>query len=176
MDPLTPNTAAILDYLAANYDTNTNSDDLNLLNSVNDNMSFPGMPGMPAAAPSIPQMPFQTLNKGMPNSLPPSAFNMPLPGRDTPEATPESTKSTSNSPKQAKAAEDADGSDSDALVAITDTTARRKSVTGAGQGAQNKRKAGHTHKVEQVSDEDDGERLRHACQGIIGLTCRLGIR
>jgi hypothetical protein len=175
MDPLTPNTSALLDYIAANYDASGNN--LNLLNGANENMSFPGT--FFDSASSFPTVPaIQTthnanvntnkgagLGSGMLNSLPPSAFNMPVPGRDTPEATPESSNSngTGNSPVERAAAAkkrgtstdvDADaegdgGSDSDALVAITDTADRRKSKGAAGQGvgAQNKRKAVHAHKV-----------------------------
>ena len=86
---------------------------------------------------------------------------MPVPGRDTPEATPESTNGAETSPTEKTKGGIAVGedSDSDALVEVKDAKNRRKSMGGAGQGAgaQNKRKAGHAHKVEQVSDEEEGE-------------------
>lgn len=89
---------------------------------------------------------------GIPNSLPPSAFfnipNMPVPGRDTPEHTPESSLGTEGSPERERAKEeiieDESGSGSN----------RRKST---GDGAVNKRKAGHGHTVQQESEEDDCE-------------------
>lgn len=148
MDPLTPNTTALLEYIASNYNNN---------NGTNDLFNNPAVPQQPMS------LPFSTNSKGMPNSLPPSAFNMPVPGRDTPEATPESSNGADASPddrakrgKSGSADIDA-GSDSDALVAVDDPKSRRKSMNGtSGAGAQNKRKAGHTHKVEQVSDEEEG--------------------
>lgn len=165
MEPLTPNTSALLDYISANFDPNNPSTDF--LNTPADTNTFQQVPPFttnpnPAQLPFSSSLPKGNLNmshNGMPHSLPPSAFNMPVPGRDTPEATPESTNGAETSPTEKTKGGIAVGedSDSDALVEVKDAKNRRKSMGGAGQGAgaQNKRKAGHAHKVEQVSDEEE---------------------
>jgi hypothetical protein len=74
MEPLTPNTAAILEYLSANMPA---SDAPN---------------GFPAP-----------ITKDMPDSLPPSAFfNVPTTGLETPDRTPESSLGASASPEERK--------------------------------------------------------------------------
>lgn len=84
-----------------------------------------------------------------PQSLPPSAFfNMPVPGRDTPEDTPESSHQASESPDRHGAVL----SDSDDEKGVHRKGGQGRKDSGAGM---HKRKAGG-HVLEH-DDEDDGE-------------------
>lgn len=124
MDALSPNTAALLSYLSANGDPSFSFDE------------------------PVPQKYPQS---GQPQSLPPSAFfNMPIPGRDTPELTPESSNPASESPDALKGMAVTD-SDEDRTHSKSTTRKTSDSAT------VNKRKAGHGHTVqEEPDDEDDG--------------------
>ncbi|RSH87422.1 hypothetical protein EHS25_003332 [Saitozyma podzolica] len=126
MDALSPNTAAFLDYLSTSAAADLQSSSLpNSSSNANAN----------------------------PTSLPPSAFfPMPVPGRDTPEATPESSNNDSVSPpglqqKQSSyIVSDSEGESPDR---------RKSSGGGAGAGANNKRRAGHSHGKDVEEDDDD---------------------
>src|SRR6478736_1457356 len=121
MDALSPNTAAFLDYLSTSAAADLQSSNLSTLPNAN------------------------------PTSLPPSAFfPMPVPGRDTPEATPESSNNDSVSPpgQQQKQSSyivsDSEGESPDR---------RKSSGGGGGAGVNNKRRAGHSH-GKDVEEED----------------------
>lgn len=137
MDTLSPNTSALLSYLSADDMTSFSFDHL-----------------LADPTPKI----SQGYTNPNPTSLPPSAFfNMPVPGRDTPELTPESSSNAaSESPEGLRAVMHTD-SEEDAVMA-------RRASAGAGAGGRkgseaavvNKRKAGHGHTVQEHDDEDEG--------------------
>jgi AP-1-like factor len=121
MDPMTPNTSAFLSYLSS------------------------ALASDPSAGFENPQPVSSTYEKPNPTSLPPSAFfNMPLPGRDTPEDTPPSSvEAPSQSPE--KRAGGYDG-----LSPDTDEGSER------GHDPNHKRKVGHGHVRQEEDDEEDG--------------------
>jgi hypothetical protein len=125
MDALSPNTSALLNYLSATNETS---------------FSFGDYPAENVKIASA-----------NPTSLPPSAFfNAPRPSRDTPELTPESSNTASESPEGLRAVMATD-SEEDVRVGVKGHNARKASDA----GAMNKRKAGHGHTVQEEHDDED---------------------
>lgn len=116
--PLSPNTSAFLSYIAA------------------------------AAADTV-QNEQQQKNAALnPTSLPPSAFfNMPLPGRDTPEDTPPSSNEPSVSPERALSLSDSE----------PEGTRGTKSASGQQQNQQHKRKAAGRQSSGRKAEDDSAD-------------------
>jgi AP-1-like factor len=125
MEPLTPNTSAFLSYLSSNVDQDS---------TFTNNLGY-------------------DKQQSNPTSLPPSAFfNLPLPGRDTPEDTPPSSvEGPSQSPEKGLD-EGYDGLSPDS----EEDTAHRTGLKGWEQDeANHKRKVGHGHMRHHEEDEDE---------------------
>ena len=151
MEPLTPNTSAILSMLSAHLGGDNNNNN----QSIYDENSFNPF-DINAFNTYNPSPPIDK-NKNVPASLPPSAF-FPIPGRDTPEDTPPSTHEASQSPEK---------------ILSTDTQPKVKKSTSDGSGdsevesrlgggrrvsVNHKRKAGlGNQKNKHVEEEEDDE-------------------
>ena len=121
---LTPNTSAFLSYLASTYDSSANQNGANALNGNID-----------------------------PRILPSSSyFNLPVPGRDTPQDTPSSKDDSVSPPGQNGVATAPVSDDSD------DENAGRR-----GSGGVSKRKASRSQANHHHEEDDDGELPRDSC-------------